>query len=144
MCGMDRIALRFQAGGPASRLVFRECCRVPASSTPSINLTCRPPLLFPPDRRLRFFLSLQGGALFVGTQAHSSNLPWAAPFVSAPICHRNLSATTTHTRRWAFGASSTACPNLWEAGSIGADGTRREALSMIRARWRFAAVLILA
>src|ERR1700680_2514174 len=103
---------------------------------------CRHPLLFPPARRLRSSLSRRGEPLFAAMQGHSSNLRWAAPFVWAPIFHRNLSATTTHTRLWDFGVTSTDCRNLWEGKFIGADGTKREALSMTRAQWRFAGVSI--
>lgn len=137
--GTDRIAPAFPAAAFASCRIFHTCCRAQTSPIPSPSSTCKLPPSRPSAPRPRSSLSLLPAPAFTAPPDPSRFSRWAAHSISAHICRRNSSATTTDILLWGFAASYTACRSWSAEKSTGLDGTKPAPPSTIPTRWSCAA-----
>src|ERR1051326_5695204 len=138
-CGMGRTARRCQAKAHSWWLRLRTCCKAPICRIPSINWKCRLRISSPSGRRLHYSATSPAGQPSADPRGRFKFFNSAGPFTSALTFPMNSWEITTPMRPSDFAASSTVCRNSWEEKFTGADGMKRELLSVfsatIRAPW---------
>src|ERR1051326_3686885 len=138
-CGMGRTARRCQAKAHSWWLRLRACCKAPICRIPSINWKCRLRISSPSGRRRHYSAISPAGQPSADPRGRFKFFNSEGPFTSALTFPMNFWEITTPMPRWDFAASSTVCRNSWEEKFTGADGMKRELLSVfsatIPARW---------